>query len=224
MAVRGLPQCQRQRAWRADWDNRKVGTAVFDSYPTYEEWIGQFDMDSDVPDMKKLEPHHFDKLPVWSEGNFYLNGAEAWKHEKKGCIPDASMLPEAPYADVEERDGSVILRTNIGEWLRQSGFTDAVVDSDTLGKAFEPEERFENPDGSRIVFQEDYFGAHRGAAPLPGRSRRMPTAGPCTSGERCKNRFSRAVCRQQEDKRRETIQRDKTENTRRTESIRMIMR
>lgn len=152
----------------ADWDNRKVGTAVFGSYPTYEEWIDRFDMDSDVPDMKKLEPHHFDKLPVWSEGNFYLNGAEAWIHEKRGCIPDASMLPEAPYADVEERDGSVILRTNIGEWLRQSGFTDAIVDSDTLGKAFEPEERFENPDGSRIVFNEDYFGAHRGAAPLPG--------------------------------------------------------
>ena len=43
-----------------------------------------------------------------------------------------------------------------------------VVSSATLGKAFEPEQRFENTDGSQIVFNEDYFGDHRGIHPLPG--------------------------------------------------------
>mgnify|MGYP000326171203 FL=1 len=36
--------------------------------------------------MKKLESVHFDHLPVWSEGNVYLNGAKAWKHEKMGSF------------------------------------------------------------------------------------------------------------------------------------------
>ncbi len=34
--------------------------------------------------------------------------------------------------------------------------------------AFEPEQRFENNDGSDILFNEDYFGAHRGVAAFPG--------------------------------------------------------
>ena len=34
--------------------------------------------------------------------------------------------------------------------------------------AFEPEQRFENPDGTDIVFNKDYFGNHRGAETIPG--------------------------------------------------------
>ena len=36
------------------------------------------------------------------------------------------------------------------------------------GYAFEPEQRFENPDGTSIVFNEDYFGEHRGISTIPG--------------------------------------------------------
>ena len=43
-----------------------------------------------------------------------------------------------------------------------------LVDTDTLGMAFEPEQKYENPDGTPITFDEDYFGAHRGVCPLPG--------------------------------------------------------
>ena len=37
-----------------------------------------------------------------------------------------------------------------------------------LGSAFESEQRFENPDGSEIIFNEDFFGDHRGARPVAG--------------------------------------------------------
>ena len=47
-------------------------------------------------------------------------------------------------------------------------FRDGIVSTDSLGKAFEPEQRFENPDGSDILFNEDYFGAHRGVSSFPG--------------------------------------------------------
>lgn len=43
-----------------------------------------------------------------------------------------------------------------------------LISSDILGKAFEPEERFENPDGSDIVFDRDYLGETRSLKILPG--------------------------------------------------------
>ena len=36
-----------------------------------------------------------------------------------------------------------------------------MINTDTLGMAFEPEQRFENPDGSDIVFDKDINGACR---------------------------------------------------------------
>jgi hypothetical protein len=43
-----------------------------------------------------------------------------------------------------------------------------LINSDTLGYAFEPEQRFENPDGSDIVFDTDFFDDKREAATIPG--------------------------------------------------------
>ena len=37
-----------------------------------------------------------------------------------------------------------------------------------LGCAFEPEQRFENPDGTDIRLDTDYFSAHRGLKTMPG--------------------------------------------------------
>ena len=37
-----------------------------------------------------------------------------------------------------------------------------------LGCAFEPEQRFENPDETAIQFDDDFLGNHRGVAPIPG--------------------------------------------------------
>lgn len=43
-----------------------------------------------------------------------------------------------------------------------------MIQTETLGEAFEPEQRFENPDGTDIIFDADYYGNHRGPAVLPG--------------------------------------------------------
>ena len=45
-------------------DNQEVGTHVFDDYPTYDEWIGWFEMDKPA-NMMELTPYHFSHLPVW---------------------------------------------------------------------------------------------------------------------------------------------------------------
>ena len=145
-----------------DEENREVGTHVMDEYPTYEEWIAQFDMDTDTPDMAKLAPAHEGRLPVWVEGNAYLGGAKACKNEINGLVNGEQPV----QVEVELENGRPVLSTNVYELLE--GFTGRRIDTQVLGEAFEPEEYFENPDGTPITFDQDYFGDHRGAHPLPG--------------------------------------------------------
>ena len=145
-----------------DEENREVGTHVMDEYPTYEEWIAQFDMDTDTPDMAKLAPAPEGRLPVWVEGNAYLGGAKACKNEINGLVNGEQPV----QVEVELENGRPVLSTNVYELLE--GFTGRRIDTQVLGKAFEPEEYFENPDGTPITFDQDYFGDHRGAHPLPG--------------------------------------------------------
>ena len=65
-----------------------------------------------------------------------------------------------------EKEGRLYLDTNVYELL--DGWTADLLDSDALGEAFEPEQRFENPDGSPILFDTDYLGNHRSLAAMPG--------------------------------------------------------
>ena len=67
---------------------------------------------------------------------------------------------------VTEQGGVWRLETDLFDEL--PAVSCGVVSSRTLGMAFEPEQRFENPDGTSIVFDEDYFGRHRPTAPIPG--------------------------------------------------------
>ena len=143
-------------------DNREVGTHVWDEYPTYEEWIAQFDMDEEIPNMAKLEKAHFGHLPVWCSGNAYFDGAKAWKKEKHNLVD----TKDGVKVELVEKDGHFTLDTNIYEYL--GDFCADMIDTDTLGKAFEPTEAFENPDGTPITFNYDYLGSHRGINVIPG--------------------------------------------------------
>lgn len=149
-------------AGKAFQENREVGTHVMDPYPTYEEWISHFDMESETPDMKKLEKYHFSPLPVWCGGNVYLNGARACKNETNGKIDEQSAVS----VELDENNGKPVLKTNLYSLIYD--FKPAMIRTETLGEAFEPEQRFENPDGSDIIFDVDYYGNHRGLDVLPG--------------------------------------------------------
>lgn len=142
-------------------ENREVGTAVFDEYPSYEEWIVQFDF-THRANMAQLDPVHFGKLPVWSQGNLYLSGAKAWAKEAGAVIlPDAEISIE-----LIEKDGVTTIETNLDQFLE--GITCDMIHTATLGKAFEPEQPYENPDGTPITFDADYYGKHRGPVVKPG--------------------------------------------------------
>ncbi|MBR2546861.1 MAG: right-handed parallel beta-helix repeat-containing protein [Eubacterium sp.] len=138
-----------------------AGTAQFDIFPSYDEWIANFMMDRE-PDMDALVPYHYGHLPVWIGGNAYFNGATVSKHEK-GCFEsDAGDV----RVEVIDNDEIITLKTNIYKYMKD--FRVGIIKTETLGKAFEPEERFENPDGSDIVFDRDYLGKHRGLSTMPG--------------------------------------------------------
>ena len=141
-------------------DYEVAGTAPFDIFPTYEEWIANFMMGQE-PNMGHLAQYHFGHLPVWVEGNAYFGGATVCKHEQHKLASKKKVK-----VDLTEKDGKWQLDTNVYELLKD--FRCGIVTSDLLGKAFEPEERFENPDGTEIIFDRDYFGDHRGTEALPG--------------------------------------------------------
>ncbi|MCR5467746.1 MAG: right-handed parallel beta-helix repeat-containing protein [Lachnospiraceae bacterium] len=140
--------------------NMTVGTVPFDEYPTLEEYCEQFvgycGMGSEQSD------RYYNPLPVWTGGNVFFNGAKPVSKEKDYYADDTSKV----FVEVVENNGKVCLRTNVYDSLSKS--TASIIDSETLGLAFEPEQRFENPDGSEIVFDEDFFGNHRAANPTVG--------------------------------------------------------
>ncbi len=146
-----------------DW-NQAVGTCVFEDFPTFEEWQKKFEgycgMGSVTTD------RYYEKLPVWLGENVYCNGAKPASWEKNAVIVDKPVTWK-----LEEEDGRVIFTTNLGEVLPEADVCERFITSDILGEAFEPEQRFENPDGSEIVFDEDFFGEKKSepqAGPFAG--------------------------------------------------------
>ena len=101
-------------------------------------------------------------LPVWAAGNVYLNGARAWEKEADACVDDAHAVTLA----LKESDGRWRLETKLGALLPEG--VAAPVDTARLGMAFEPEQLYENPDGTPIDFDRDFFDRPLGAGRIAG--------------------------------------------------------
>ena len=145
-----------------EMENREAGTHVFDDYPTYEEWAEPFKLDQPFISMRDTAVYHFGHLPVWAGGNVYLNGAKPWKKEEKKLVNDQDPVT----VELKETEEGLVLSTDLYDLL--DGFEGSIISTDTLGCAFEPEQKFENPDGTPITFDSDYFGDHRGITAIPG--------------------------------------------------------
>ena len=66
---------------------------------------------------------------------------------------------------LKEKDRQVFLDTDLYTFAdRRCGR----ISTETLGEAFEPEQRFENPDGTDIFFDRDYFDEQHGFMALCG--------------------------------------------------------
>jgi len=104
------------------------------------------------------------QLPVWMDGNVFLNGAMPSSHETNALVqPDFVPAPRL----VEEADGLHLLMKHDPDWSTER--TRKLVTTKLLGRAIIPDAPFEQPDGARIRINTDYFGQSRNASnPTPG--------------------------------------------------------
>ena len=137
-----------------EWDdgNLIAGTIPYSGYMNEEQWKKEFDgycgMGSEPSD------RYYIPLPVWTGGNVYFNGA-------KPCD-----IEEDAYID-NDHEIKIRLETNGAEWKIDTDLfkylpkNAKLISTDTLGMAFESEQRYEAPDGSEIVFDTDIYGNKR---------------------------------------------------------------
>lgn len=144
-----------------EWDDNNLvcGTVPYTGYMTQEQWEHCFDgyCGEGCPVNRD---RYYMPLPVWTGGNVYFNGAKPADIERDATVDAQHHIT----LELTQEDGVYRLETNMMEYLP----TCATITSDTLGLAFEPEERFETPEGETIVFDTDFYGNTRSASPVPG--------------------------------------------------------
>ncbi len=129
--------------------NLIAGTIPYEGYPSFEEYAQQFEGYCGMGAVRT--DRYYNPLPVWAEGNVYYNGAKPMSKEN-------SIVDEEHQITISliEEDGNYLLKTNLYEYLPQ--MENRIITTDILGMAFEPEQKFENPDGTPIVMDKDYYG------------------------------------------------------------------
>jgi len=109
---------------------------------------------------------NYDKtgLPLWMNGNVFLNKAQPSRFEKSALVrPDF----DPGIKLIEKPDGLYLEITLDKAWARQT--SRPLVTTDLLGKAKIPDLPYERPDGTPYRLDTDYFGKKRNAAnPFPG--------------------------------------------------------
>ncbi|WP_428939393.1 right-handed parallel beta-helix repeat-containing protein [Fontivita pretiosa] len=113
------------------------------------------------PDLRRYDEA---ALPVWMAGNVYVNGAKPSRHESNALVkPDFD-----PKIKLVERPDGIYLEMRFD----RSWITDhqrKLITSELLGKASIPQAAYEQPDGTPIQINTDYFGQPRSATnPAPG--------------------------------------------------------
>ena len=153
-------KCEKEIGF-GDWDdhNATCGLKPYNEYQTYEEWDEDFQNFFGYPG---ASDRYYMPLPVWVDGNAYFNGAIPWKKEEH---PLVNTTDEA-VVELTDESGEWKWSVNLGDLLKDADLS--MISTETLGEAFEPEEKFETPDGEEIVFDTDFYGRKRTGKILPG--------------------------------------------------------
>ena len=133
-------------------------------------FIGRND-DNDVV----LKDYNKARLPVWISDNIYYNGAKPLDMEKNKSKasefnPDFSLIEDGDHLN---------LNISFDQQYKDQKVT--IVTTELLGKAKIPKEAFENPDGTPLKIEHDYFGNQR--------TTENNHAGPFTNAGQLNNQF-----------------------------------
>lgn len=167
------------------WDegNLYVGTIPYENYPTFEEWKAKFEgycgMGSVTTD------RYYEELPVWAKGNLYFNGAKPMSKEKDAYIDEKNKItigyeeipisiPMSEIKNGHQTSTTIKLKTNLYDLIENGNIPEnafhhcQLMKTEDIIPAFEPEENYENPDGTPIIFDTDFFGEKRGKQIIAG--------------------------------------------------------
>ena len=103
------------------------------------------------------------ELPMFVDGNVYLNGALKFSKEK-----NLLEIKTNPEIQIEEKENGIFLTLNLDEKILK--MQNQMITTEILGKAVIPDAAFENRDGSPLKIDSDFFGKKRNP--------KNPTAGP----------------------------------------------
>ena len=125
------------------------GTSPWDGWPDEAAYYSAFNRETAAHG--RDTGLYYGPLPMAYGGNVYCNGALP-----AGGDRDAFICPDKVSLQVLGGDGRWVLSCDYGRFLPKG--PGKPVDTALLGLAFEPEQPFENPDGSPLALTEDYLG------------------------------------------------------------------
>ena len=104
-----------------------------------------------------LEGYNNAKLPVWMSGNIFYNGAKPCEKEKN-YIESSGYNPEVKLVEAGD---SVYLHLSFDQ--KYYSHRGEMITTEILGNAKIPEAAFDNPNGTSLKTDKDYFGHTRSA-------------------------------------------------------------
>jgi hypothetical protein len=102
-----------------------------------------------------LEEYNKAMLPVWMSGNIFYNGAKPCDKEKDNSESNR-YNPEVKLIETGE---NVFLQFSFNQWYYNH--KGELITTASLGKAKVPKALFDNPDGSPLKIDKDFFGQTR---------------------------------------------------------------
>lgn len=101
-------------------------------------------------------------LPMQVRGNVYYNDTPVYKYEDGAVVGGTIPKPE-----IIHREDAIVMKFTVDSAINRANTV--LVDTPMLDKAYYTDSYFENPDGTDIVFDEDFFGAKRNTShPMTG--------------------------------------------------------
>lgn len=140
--------------------NLVAGTKPYDGYPLAKDYFAQFNEKTYFAD--QLKDMYYDHLPVYTDGNVYFNGAKPYDKE----INFVEVTDKVAKVSIEEKDGAFVLKSNLAGIL--PNIKTNIITTEIMGEAFEPEQLFEDHDGSSIIMNKDFFDVNRKEVPKVG--------------------------------------------------------
>ena len=124
-----------------------------------------FIADADETNNQKpgLKVYENAEYPMFVNGNVYLKNAHPFRNEKNQLVIDYN-----PEIQLKIDEDEIFLTMNFDKQILK--MENQQVTTELLGKAKVPDQRYENPDGSALVIDKDFFGNTR--------NKKNPTAGP----------------------------------------------